>query len=84
MTECYATQLYRQEGDAFRSVRLCINADGSVRLDAHDMGRAVEEVWGGGDYEFWVDVPAPALRKLVFALLSEKYVGRSGAVDEFT
>jgi len=83
MTEIYSTELYRQEGDAFRSVRLSVNADGSVRLDAQDMGNAVQEVWGDGDYEFWVDVPATALRKLVFALLSEKYLGRIRAVDEF-
>lgn len=83
MTEIYSTELYRQEGDAFRSVRLSVNADGSVRLDAQDMGKTVQEVWGDGDYEFWVDVPVTALRKLVFALLSEKYRGRSRAVDEF-
>ena len=84
MTETYSTQIYRQEGDSFRSVRLSVNADGSVRLDAQDMGKQVEEVWGDSDYEFWVDVPAAALHKLVFALLREKYSGRDGAVDEFT
>ena len=83
MTEIYSTELYRQEGDPFRSVRLSVNADGSVRLDAQDMGKHVKEVWGDDDYEFWIDVPATALRKLVFVLLSEKYVGRSGAIDEF-
>ncbi len=83
MTEIYSTELYRQEGDAFRSVRLSVNADGSVRLDTQDMGKTVQEVWGDDDYEFWVDVPVTALRKLVFALLSEKYRGRSGAADEF-
>lgn len=83
MTETYSTELYRQEGDAFRSIRLSVNADGSLRLDAQDMGTAVQEIWGDDDYEFWVDVPAKALRKLVFALLVEKYLGRSGAVDEF-
>ncbi len=83
MTETYSTELYRQEGDNFRSVRLSVTADGSVRLDAQDMGKFVEEVWGDSDYEFGVDVPATALRKLVFSLLREKYAGRSGAVDEF-
>ena len=83
MTGTYSTELYRQEGDNFRSVRLSVAADGSVRLDAQDMGKFVEEVWGESDYEFGVDVPAIALRKLAFALLREKYAGRSGAVDEF-
>ena len=83
MTETYSTELYRQEGSNFRSVRLFVNADASVRFEAQDMGKSVEEVWGDSDYEFWVDVPATALRKLTFILLREKYAGRSGAVDEF-
>lgn len=47
------------------------------------MGKGIQEIWDGDDYEFWVDVPAAALRKLVFALIREKYSGRNGAVDEF-
>ncbi len=83
MTQTYATDLYRLEGDPSRSVRLSVHADGSVRLDAQDMGTDVEAIWGDTDYEFWVDVPGTALRKLVFALLREKYAGRDGAVGEF-
>src|SRR5665213_3536827 len=83
MAETYSSQIYRKEGDPFRTIRLSVNADGSAHLDAQDMGTSVQEVWGDSDYEFWVDVPATALRKLVFALLREKYVGRDGAVDEF-
>ncbi|MGA2795250.1 MAG: hypothetical protein ABSE69_17330 [Roseiarcus sp.] len=47
------------------------------------MGEFTKEVWGDDDYEFWVDVPAAALRKLAFALIGEKYAGRGGAVHEF-
>jgi hypothetical protein len=83
MTETYSIELYLQEADNFRSVRLAVHADGSVRMDAQDMGKLVEEVWGDTDYEFCVDVPATALRKLAFILLRERYAGRSGAVDEF-
>jgi hypothetical protein len=64
-------------------VRLSVANDGSVRLDAQDMGKPVKETWGDSDYEFWVDVPTTALHKLVFALLRDRYSGRSGAVDEF-
>ena len=84
MTEPYSIEIYRENGDPFRSVRLIVNADGSVRVDTQDMGKRVEEIWGDSDYEFWVDVPAGALPKLVFALLREKYAGRARAVDEFT
>jgi hypothetical protein len=83
MNETYSAELYRKEGAEFRSVRLTVKPDGSVLLDAQDMGKSVEEIWGDTDYEFWVDVPATAIRKLVFALLRDRYAGRSGAVDEF-
>ena len=83
MNETYSAEIYRQEGAEFRSVRLSVGADGSVSLDAQDMGKLTEEIWGDGDYEFGVDVPATALPKLVFALVREKYSGQSRAVDEF-
>jgi hypothetical protein len=84
MSESYSAEIYRQEGAEFRSVHLSIREDGSVYLSAQDMGKTVKEFWGDDDYEFGVEVPATALRKLVFALIREKYAGRSGAVDEFT
>jgi hypothetical protein len=83
MTENHSTELYRREGDNFRSVRLSVGADGAVKLDTQDMGTIVKEIWGDSDYEFWVDVPASALPKLAFVLLREKYAGREKAVDEF-
>jgi len=83
MTEAFESELYRKDGPEFRSVRLEIREDGSLRLDTQDMGKSVEDIMGDDDYEFWVDVPASALRKLAFALLREKYSNRSGAVDEF-
>ena len=64
-------------------MRLSVGPDGSIRSDAHDMGKLVEQTWGDDDYEFWVDVPAPEIHKLVFALLRDRYTGRSSAVDEF-
>ena len=83
MAEAYSAEIFRQEGDAFRAIDLSVNADGSVRLCAQDMGATVKEIWGDDDYEFWVDVPATALHKLVFALMREKYTGRDASVDEF-
>lgn len=80
--ESYSARMYREDGGSARSIHLSVHADGSVRLEAYDSGSSVEEVWGDSDYEFWVTVPATALRKLAFALLREKYVGRDRAVDE--
>jgi hypothetical protein len=43
MTE---TELFRQEGEEFRSVRLRVNADGSAHIDAQDMGPIRRESLG--------------------------------------
>jgi len=72
MNETDSIELYRQEGPEFRSVRLSTGADGAIRLDAQDMGGLVKRVWGDDDYEFWVDVPATEINKLVFALLRDR------------
>ena len=72
-----------QEGTEFRSVRLAVEDDGAIKLDAQDMGPNVERFWGDDDYEFWVRVPSTSLTKLVFELLREKFAGQLGAVDAF-
>ncbi len=58
MNETYSAETYRQEGAEFRSVRLSVFGDGSICLDAQDMGKLTEEIWGDEDCEFWVNVPA--------------------------
>jgi hypothetical protein len=77
------TELFREEGEEFRSVCLRVNADCSVSMDTQDIGPFVEKIWGDDDYEFGVRVPAAASPKLIFALLRDKYLGRESAVDEF-
>jgi hypothetical protein len=83
MNEKYSAELYRQQGTNSRFVNLTVKPDGSVLMETQDMGEYVERIWGDSDYEFWMDVPAGALPKLVFALLRDRYAGRAGAVDEF-
>jgi hypothetical protein len=83
MVKAISIEIFRQEGEESRVVDLSIQADGSLRFGAQDMGPTVEKIWNHDDYEFWVDVPPEALRKLLAALLREKYLGRSEAVDEF-
>ena len=58
-----ATELARQEGAEFRSVRLVIEDDGCIRLEAQDMGPTVENIWGDSDYEFWVRVKPVSLAR---------------------
>jgi hypothetical protein len=76
-------EIARQEGAEFRSVRLTLEDDGAIKMDAQDMGPTVTEIWGDSDYEFCVDIAPAALPKLAFELLREKYTGQLGAVDAF-
>jgi hypothetical protein len=43
----------------------------------------VKEWHGDDDYEYWVDVPASEIEKLVLLLLQERYNGKLDAVSEF-
>ncbi len=65
-----------------RTVDLTLHENGSLRLDAQDIGSEVERLLGDSDYEFWADIAAIDVPALCFALLREKYSGRTGAVDE--
>jgi len=60
-----------------------LEADGTLVLDAQDMGPLVQQVWGDSDYEFWCRVLPEAMGKLAFALMKKLYAGREQAVDEF-
>jgi len=79
----HVTEIARQEGTEFRSVRLTLEDGGAIKMDTQDIGPTVEEIWGDSDYEFWVRVAPAALPKLAFELLREKFVGHLGAVNAF-
>ncbi len=73
-------ELARQEGTEFRSVRLTLEDDGGIMMDAQDIGPTVTRIWGDDDYEFWVRVASASVSKLAFELLREKFAGQLGAV----
>jgi hypothetical protein len=79
----HIVEIARQEGTEFRSVRLSVEDDGAIKMDAQDIGPNVTRIWGDDDYEFWVRVPSASLPKLAFELLREKFSGQVGAVDAF-
>jgi hypothetical protein len=54
-------EIARQEGIEFRSVRLTLEDDGAIKMDAQDMGPTVTKIWGDSDYEFWVHIAPAAL-----------------------
>jgi len=63
-------ELYVERGENFRSVRVEVTAD-HLQIDTHDMGRAPEEFWGDGDYEFWTIVQRAEWPKLLAAFAKE-------------
>lgn len=79
----HSIEIARQEGTEFRSVRLTLDEDGAIKMDAQDIGPTVIQIWGEDEYEFWVRVPPASLSKLAFELLREKFSGQLGAVDAF-
>jgi hypothetical protein len=79
----HTIEIARQEGTEFRSVRLAVEEDGAIKMDAQDIGPTVTQIWGDDDYEFWVRVPSTSVSKLAFELLREKFTGQLGAVDAF-
>jgi hypothetical protein len=82
MSEQLSEEIFRQEGENFRSIMVTLEADGVLQVDAQDMGPLVKEVWGDSDYEFWCRIPPEAIGKLAYALIRKHYAGREQAVDE--
>jgi hypothetical protein len=74
-------ELASQDGVEYRKVRLSFDNAGAIKIDAHDMGPSVEQVWDHEDYEFCVTVPPAAVARLAFELLKEKFAGNLHAVD---
>ena len=75
-------EIFRQEGEHFRSIVVRMTRDGGLEVEAQDMGKLVEEVWGDSDYEFWVKVPPEAVPRLAMALVKKIYAGRADAIDD--
>jgi hypothetical protein len=75
-------EIFRQEGENFRSIIVRMTREGGLEVEAQDMGKLVEEMWGDSDYEFWVKIPAEALPRLAMALVKQLYGGKASAVDD--
>lgn len=73
----------REEPGITISIHARLNSDGSLRLEGGDIGERVKELWGDDDYEYWVDVPASEVGRLLLLLLKEKYDGDLQAVSNF-
>lgn len=82
MSEPFSEEIFRQEGENFRSIIATLEPDGTLMLDAQDMGPLVQQVWGDSDYEFWCRIPPEGAARLAFVLLKKFYANREQAVDE--
>jgi hypothetical protein len=73
--------LYENTNDGGRTaVSLELKADGSLRLFYHDRAKTAREMFGGSDYEAWLNVAAEAVPSLCFALLREVLSGKDDAL----
>ncbi len=73
-------ELYRQEGEEFRSVRVRVDT-GAFVVDTQDMGPTTEAFWGDRDYEFWTSVKREAWGDLLIALAREFLANDPNATD---
>ena len=73
-------ELYRQEGENFRSVCARLEED-KFTIDTQDMGPLVQEFWGDSDYEFWTVVPKEAWGQLLMAFTLEFLANNTSAAD---
>jgi hypothetical protein len=76
-------QLYKDEGEDFRSLTAEIKDDGSVVLSGYDLGPICKAWWDNDDYEFWVTVQPEHKDQLLLALIQQVFGGRSSGVDDF-
>lgn len=75
----YQAERGKGEKTEFRSLKLHLEADGTIQLAGVDAGPFVEKLQGDWDYEYWLTIPPSAVPKLAFALLKKIYSGKRGA-----
>jgi hypothetical protein len=83
MDNMYSAEIYRQVGVKFRSIRLSARTDGSLRMDAQEMGEFVEKTWVIPTTSSGSAFLQRPFRSSCSLYSAEKYSGRSGAVDKF-
>jgi len=56
--------------------------DGSLQIFYYDIGDRPMAMYGDSDYEAWATVAPAYIARLAFALLAEKFAGRTDALSE--
>jgi hypothetical protein len=70
----------RSDGARYRRVTLAVEANGSITLNAHDMGATPGAEWGLDDEEVTLSVPPEEVARLAAALAAELLKGGKDAV----
>jgi hypothetical protein len=79
-------ELYRQEGDTPRTIRVSIDHHGDLEVGSHDFPGPLARPFAAGgasEYEYFATVPAAEKDSLLLALVLERYKGNPDAVEDF-
>ena len=66
-------EIYRQDGDAFCSIRAAFDSNDNLQIDGQDMGPLVEQFFGDSDYEYYVTIPKNEVQKFTLELLKKAF-----------
>jgi hypothetical protein len=84
--EAMESEIFRQEGETPRTIRVSIDQHGDLEVGSHDFPGPLARPFAEGgatEYSYFTTVEADAKDRLLLALLAEKYRGRPSAVEEF-
>ena len=66
-------EIYRQDGDAFCSIRATFDANDNLQINGQDMGPLVEQFFGDSDYEYYLTIPKNEVKKFTLEILKKAF-----------
>ena len=76
-------KLVSQGGPTSIHIDVRIGDEGELLLSGQDIGEAPDAIFGRGDYEYFLSVPAADKDRVLLALIERIYRGNASAVSEF-
>ena len=76
-------KLVSQGGPTSIHIDVRIGDEGELLLSGQDIGEAPDAVFGQGDYEYFLSVPAAEKDRVLLALIEKIYRGNPSVVSEF-
>ncbi len=65
-------------------VRASVSTEGELRVDGHDIGNAVEEIFGDSDYEYFYTLDAHNTEKLFEVITKDKSNLKEAFLENFS